>query len=161
MGMPDVRRLRKGDGLDGLIRLSREFFEEYSAYHEEFFRIGTLRDSDIIDYFSSFVDRDDRAAFVASSDGKETGYITVLVQTQPAYWSVGRVGHISGLMVGRESRRKGIATRLLEEAGAFFAEHGIGHYTVSTAVANRQALEFYAGHGLEPLQTVLLGTIRR
>ena len=56
---------------------------------------------------------------------------------------------------------KDIATRLLEEAGAFFTEQGIEYFTVSTAVANRQVLEFYAGQGLEPLQTVLLGTVRR
>jgi len=156
-----VRRLRKNDGLEGLMRLSREFFEEYAEHHGEFFRIGTLRDSDILDYFSSFIDREDRAAFIASSGGEDVGYITVLVQTQPAYWSIGRVGHISGLMVARESRRTGVGGRLLEAALDFFAGKGLAHYTVSTAVANRQGLKFYAGHGLEPLQTVLLGRVQR
>jgi len=48
-----------------------------------------------------------------------------------------------------------------EAALDFFAGKGLAHYTVSTAVANRQGLKFYAGHGLEPLQTVLLGRVQR
>jgi ribosomal protein S18 acetylase RimI-like enzyme len=155
--MIDIRRLQASDDIGALVALSRAFFAEYEAHHQEFFRIDTLNDEDVDGYFSTFVDQDDRAAFIAVRDGEIVGYISVYVQEQSPYWSVKRVGHISGLMVRQDARREGIGTRLVERARDFFREQGVKYCTVYTAVANAQALAFYRNQGLEPLYSHLLG----
>lgn len=154
-----VRRLHGEQDFDELCGLSRVFFAEYEAHHGEFFKLDRLADGDVRAYFASFLDRDDRAAFVAVQDGRIAAYITLYVQEQPSYWRVRRVGHISGLMVEPESRRLGIASQLLVEAQRFFAAQGIEYYTVYTAVANDGAIGFYRARGLEPLYVHLLGQV--
>ena len=155
-----VRRLQKGEGAQDLVALSRAFFAEYEAHHEVFFRIDSLSDEGILAYFSSFLEREDRAAFVALWQGRIVGYITALVEVQPPYWQIKRVGHISGLMVQEEARRLGIGGRLLDAASDFFREQGVKYYTVYTAVENRGAIEFYRSHGLAPLHSHFLGQTR-
>lgn len=157
--MVDVRRLKKGDDLGDLGPLSRAFFAEYEAHHADLFRLDTLNDEDIVAYFSRFLEKDSRAAFVARRDGRILGYVTVKIQTQPAYWEVRRVGHISGLMVDREVRREGIGTRLLERARRYFREQGVTYYTVYTAVGNEGAIAFYRARGMEPLYSHLVGEV--
>ncbi|MFZ1947008.1 MAG: GNAT family N-acetyltransferase [bacterium] len=154
-----IRRLRKGDDLGEMVDLSRAFFEEYQKHHEEIFRIGALRDCDIIGYFSRFVGKREHAAFVAVVGGRIVGYITVCVEREPGYWAVARMGHISGLMVRREERRGGIGTGLLGAARAYFRDQGVKYYTVYTAVKNRAGVQFYRGCGLKPLHTHLVGEL--
>jgi ribosomal protein S18 acetylase RimI-like enzyme len=155
-----VRRLQKGDHIQELVALSRDFFAEYEAHHEAFFRIDSLSDEGIVGYFSSFLDGDDRAAFVALQQGCLVGYIAVLVEAQPTHWQVKRVGHISGLMVRQDARRSGVGSQLLAQARDYFREQGVRYYTVYTAVENRGAIEFYRAQGLAPLHAHFLGEIR-
>lgn len=151
--------MQRSDDFRDLIILSRAFFMEYARYHEELFRIGIVRDEEIIDYFTRFLEKDDHAAFIALRGSEIVGYITVCIQTQPNFWEVRRIGHISGLMVRREDRRKGIGMQLLEHARAYFRERGVKYYTVYTATANSAGIEFYKDRGLEPLQSCLVGVV--
>jgi ribosomal protein S18 acetylase RimI-like enzyme len=154
-----IRRLHEGDNFTDLVLLSKAFFLEYAGCHRAFFELDCLNDKDIEAYFSSFVGDDDRVAFVAIEENRIVGYITVYVQRQPSYWKVKRVGHISGLMVGQEHRRSGVATQLLTEAKLFFAEHGVRYFTVYTAVENKSGVAFYQAQGMEALHTNFLGRI--
>mgnify|MGYP001036288281 CR=1 FL=1 len=154
--MVDVRGLKKDDPGD-LILLSRAFFEEYEGYDVDFFRLDTLTDEEIVAYFLGFLEKDDHAAFVADREGRIVGCIAVNVQTQPAYWEIRRVGHISGLMVEQEVRREGIGTQLFERARRYFQEQGVRYYTVYTAVRNEGAIAFYEARGMEPLYSHLVG----
>ena len=72
--------------------------------------------SDVISYFSSFCGQDSRKAFIAVDAGRTVGYITVYVNEREDYWQITRIGEISGLMVKKEYRHRGIAEKLLEEA---------------------------------------------
>jgi ribosomal protein S18 acetylase RimI-like enzyme len=154
--MTTIRRLRKEDSFDDLIELSRQFFEEYEVYHDEFFEIDQLNDDDIVGYFSRFLDKDDQAAFVAIADEKMIGYITAYVQSQPDFWKVKRVGVISGLMVRKDCRRAGIGGRLFGEATTFFKEKGTKYFTVFTAAGNETALEFYRQNHMAPLYVTMI-----
>jgi ribosomal protein S18 acetylase RimI-like enzyme len=157
--MIEIRRLREDDGLEDLISLSREFFEEYESHHQDFFKIDSLSEGDIVDYFSRSMDSEDGEAFIALAGGRIVGYITVYVRTQPGFWKIKKVGGISGLMVQQAYRRRGIAGQLLARARAFFQERGVRYFTVYTAVANRSALAFYEQSGLLPLYTTMMGEI--
>ena len=157
--MTEIRSLRKDDKLDDLISLSREFFEEYESHHGDFFKIDSLSDSDIVDYFSHWMDNDDGETFIALTEGRIVGYITVYVRTQPSYWKIKKVGGISGLMVQKAYRRRGIAGQLLAEAKAFFENKSATYFTVYTAVGNRGAIAFYERSELVPLYTTMMGEV--
>ncbi len=157
--MTEIRSLRKDDNLNDLISLSREFFEEYESHHENFFKIDRLSDSDIVDYFSQWIDDEDGETFIALTGGRIVGYITVYVRTRPIYWKIKKVGDISGLMVQKAYRRRGIAGQLLAKARAFFEKKAVRYFTVYTAIGNRGALEFYERSGLLPLYTTMMGVV--
>jgi len=157
--MTEIRSLREDDKLNDLISLSREFFKEYESLHEDFFKIDRLSDSDIVDYFSQWINNEDGETFIALTGGRIVGYITVYVRTQPSYWKIKKVGLISGLMVQKAYRRRGIAGQLLVKARAFFEKKAVRYFTVYTAVGNRGALEFYERSGLLPLYTTMMGEI--
>jgi GNAT superfamily N-acetyltransferase len=156
--MITIEKLQSGDSLRDLIELSRAFFTEYEGHHPEFFKIEGLRDDDIVDYFSRTLDSTSGTTFVARCQGRIIGYLTAFVREQPSFYQVKQVGAISGLMVHKDHRRKGIATRLLAETIAFFRDHGIEHFIAYTATANVVALEFYARQGMAPLHTTLIGS---
>ena len=128
-----IRRLKRNDDITDLVLLSKAFFPEYASCRRAFFELDYLNDEDIKTYFSSFVGDDDHVAFVAIEENRIIGYITVYIQRQPSYWKVKHVGHISGLMVGQEHRRSGIATQLLAEAKLFLAEHGVTYFSIHSS----------------------------
>ena len=157
--MTIIRRLQPDTNFDDLIALSKAFFEEYEAHHEDFFKIDVLQDADIVRYFSKTLDTDNAATFVAIQDGRIVGYITVFIKEQPGYWKVKRVGDISGLMVYKDYRRRGIASQLLAEATTFIRTQGVRYFTVYTAATNQTAIAFYKHNGMNPLYVTLLGEI--
>ena len=159
--MIEIRSLKKDDKLDDLIVLSREFFGEYESHHQDFFAIDDLRDGDIIAYFSRWMDDDDGETFIALAEGRIVGYITIYVHAQPNFYKIKKVGAISGLMVQKAYRQRGIAGQLLAQARAFFEKKGVTYFTVYTAVENRAAITFYERSGLSPLYTTMMGEITR
>jgi len=152
-----IRELRREDDLHDIITLSRDFFQEYEAYHQDFFKIDQLSDSDIVNYFSRWIENENGKAFIALAEDRLVGYITVYVHEQAPYWKVKKVGDISGLMVHRDHRRRGIANQLLAHARAFFAKHGVRYFTLFTATENKAGIAFYERNGLIHLHTTMLG----
>jgi ribosomal protein S18 acetylase RimI-like enzyme len=152
-------QLTPDNDLDHLISISRDFFEEYAAHHMDFFQIDVLTAQDIHDYFSRFIGTEDGAAIIAIADREIVGYITVLLRRQASFWEVKRVGAISGLMVSRDHRRRGIATALLAQAIGFFRRRGVKYFTTYTAVANEAAVGFYERNGMAPLHTTFIGEV--
>lgn len=159
--MIDIRSLNKDDKFDDLILLSREFFDEYETHHKDFFKIDNLKDEHIVGYFTFFRNSEFREAFIAVDDAQIVGYITVYVKEQADYWQVKRVGEISGLMVRKDYRRRGIASRLFVAAKEFFVSQGLKYYTVYTAVENQGAIDFYQQNGLAPLYSTMIGEIQQ
>ena len=152
-----IRALCREDDFHDLITLSRDFFQEYEAYHEDFFQIEQLKDSQIVDYFSRWLEDEDGKTFIALAEDRIVGYITVYVREQAPFWNVKKVGEISGLMVHKDYRRRGIASQLLACARAFFAERAVRYFTLFTAVENRAGIAFYERNGLTSLHTTMIG----
>jgi ribosomal protein S18 acetylase RimI-like enzyme len=155
-----VRRLRKYDGLRGLIPLSRQFFREYSAHHRDLFGIVRLQEKHVADYFSKFTTSDDAAAFVAYAGNRAIGYVTVLVRSQPPFSRVRKVGAVSGMMVAKPFRRLGVALKLWSRVNRFLRQRRVKYFTVYTAVTNAPALLFYRHVGMAPFQLTMVGTAR-
>lgn len=157
--MIDILPLNSDRSWSDLLSLSREFFAEYEVHHPDFFKIADLKDEHITSYFASFCGNESRAAFIAVDGGRIVGYISVNVKEQPEYWQVEKVGEISGLMVSRDYRRRGVARKLLGKAVEFFKSHCVKYYTVYTAVENQAGVDFYAACSLTPLYTTMIGKI--
>lgn len=155
--MIQIRALQPGNDFQDLIALSRDFFQEYEAFHEDFFKIGQLDDCHIIHYFSRWLDDEHGVTYLALAENRIVGYVTVYVREQTPFWKIKKVGDISGLMVHKDYCRRGIASQLLDHARAFFARHGVRYFTLFTAVQNKAAIAFYERNGLTHLHTTMIG----
>jgi ribosomal protein S18 acetylase RimI-like enzyme len=136
-----------------------DFFAEYEQYHGEFFDTGTLKDADLSARFLRSMESENSATFIALLDENVVGYISITIREQPQFYKIKKIGAISGLMVAKGYRRKGIATRLLAQAKVYFMQRGIQYYTVYTATANQGAVRFYEQNGLAVLHTIFIGEL--
>lgn len=152
-----IRELRPDDDLDAVLSLCKDFFAEYEGHHSAFFDLDALSDGDISGRFLESLESDSSATIIALVGDEIVGYASVAVRDQPRFYKVKRVGAISGLMVAKVHRRRGVATRLLAEARDYFQRRGIRYFTVYTAAANEAAVRFYLHNGLTALHTSFLG----
>ncbi len=157
--MITIRELQIKDDLSLVLKLCKDFFAEYSEHHDDFFDTDNLTDADISTRFLTSLKFGDSATYVAINDGNIVGYSFVAIKEQPSLYKIKKVGSISGLMVQKDQRNKGIATQLLEEAKSFFNAYGVKYYTVFTAVTNDVALKLYKRLGMKPLTSTLIGEI--
>lgn len=155
--MISIRELRPEDDLAAVLTLCKDFFAEYQQHHDEFFDTDNLSDADISARFLQSMESDSSATIIALVDDAIVGYASVAIREQPRFYKIKKVGAISGLMVARDHRRKGIATRLFAEAKAYFQRNRIKYFTVYTAVANRAAIKFYEQNSMAALHTTLVG----
>jgi len=69
-----IRRFKHNEDLSDLVVLSKAFFKEYEEHHEELFKVGRLRKSDIIAFFNLPDYRGSKGAtFVAVDKGRIVG----------------------------------------------------------------------------------------
>ncbi|MCK4412386.1 MAG: GNAT family N-acetyltransferase [Candidatus Eisenbacteria sp.] len=155
--MISIRELRPEDDLAAVLTLCKDFLAEYEGHHREFFDTGNLSDADISGRFLQSMESDSSATIIALVDDAIVGYASLAVREQPRFYRIKKVGVISGLMVANDHRRKGIATRLLAAAEAYFQRKAIGYFTAYTAVANHAAIEFYEHNGMGALHTTFIG----
>jgi ribosomal protein S18 acetylase RimI-like enzyme len=156
-GMIEICKLTNSDDFTALHSVSREFFNEYVAYHQDFFKIDLLSDDDIAAYFCPFCDDNTRQAFIAVEGERKVGYITCYGKDQASYWSIKKVGEISGSMIDPAFRNRGIGQSLLASARKFFSSQGIRYFTLYTSAASKMALEFNAENNMKPLYATLIG----
>jgi len=154
-----IRELQPEDNLAAVLTLCKGFFAEYEVHHKDFFDTYNLSDADISGRFLQSMESNSNATIIALVDDVIVGYASVTVKNQPDFYKVKRVGAISCLMVAKEHRCKGIATRLFAEARTFFLRNGIKYFTVFTAVANQVAFKFYERNGMEALHSTFIGEI--
>jgi len=89
----------------------------------------------------AFLMRDDAFALVAESRGAVVGAALCL------YSESRSEGRIASVAVLKGYRRKGVATRLLRESEAAFAERGARTFGLEVDVANDPAIALYLKHG--------------
>ena len=157
--MISIRELRPEDDLAAVLTLCKDFFAEYEDHHKEFFDTDSLGDADISGRFLQSMESDTSATIVALVDDAIVGYASVALREQPRFYRIKKVGAISGLMVAKDHRRKGIATRLLADAKTYFQRNGIKYFTVYTATANQASIKFYEQNGMTALHTTFIGEV--
>jgi ribosomal protein S18 acetylase RimI-like enzyme len=155
--MITIRELRPDDDLAAVLGLCKVFFDEYESFHEDFFNTDNLSDDDISGRFLESLTSDSSATIIALDDDRVVGYALIAVREQPRFYKVKKVGAVSGLMVAKSHRRRGIASLLLKEVKAFFHRQGVRYFTLYTSVVNEGAIEFYKRNGLTALHASFIG----
>jgi ribosomal protein S18 acetylase RimI-like enzyme len=154
-----IRKLTSDDDLSELILLSKQFFLEYED-HNETFKIESLGDNPIKRFFVNSLGNKNSNILIAVENNKIIAYISFNIKIRFGFFRVKRIGEISGLMVHKEYRRKGIAKQLLEKAIEWFKSNSLNYYVLETSSKNEGAIEFYTSLGLKPLRTQLIGKIK-
>ena len=157
--MIEIRKLQENDDTSDLILLSREFFEEYKSYRTDCPFIESFIESDILTYFSKFLKSAEKTVFIARDNSRIIGYITLCLSCQPFFWKIRKVGSISGIVVKKELRHRGIGKRLFEAAVAYFGSMQVSYFTVYTTDKNARSIEFYEHNGMKPLCCNYIGKI--
>jgi ribosomal protein S18 acetylase RimI-like enzyme len=149
MSQISVRRAVPDD-LDALAAL----FVELDAHHtrlrpDEFLQLdGPARPPAMI---MAFMHDGDGVVFVAQDQlsGSIVGLAHVYKRVfPPSVVAPGRViGELDSLVVFANSRRRGVATRLVEEAGRWSDEQGFGALELNVREFNGSALAFYQALG--------------
>ncbi len=157
--MITIRELNLEDDLNAVLKLCKDFFDEYEDHHEEFFDTDNLCDDDISGRFLESLESDANATIVALKDEKIIGYASIAVSEQPRFYKIKKVGSISALMVAKGFRRKGVASLLIEKSKEFFKSKEIKYFTLYTSHANVTAIKLYKKIGLEKLHESFLGEV--
>jgi len=147
-----IRRAELGDVLQ-LVEMNALVQEAHVAAEPGVFRPG-LPDA-VAAWFAAGLDSGSVRAWVAVGAAELAGYVTVLVQERDehvfcyarAWWEVDQ------LCVRPESRRRGVARRLLQAVAAEVEQADAGQLQLSTWSFNASALEAWRHLGFVPQTT--------
>lgn len=95
--------------------------------------------------------RDDGFLSIAEVGGAPAGFCLGWIAKNPAIYRISEVGFISEIAVTQARRRCGVGRALVALARAWFREHNVEEFQLSTAVWNREAQAFWKAVGGEPL----------
>jgi GNAT superfamily N-acetyltransferase len=94
---------------------------------------------------------------VASRAGVPVGFVAGRTRNVPPYLGGGQAGFIGEVFTAPEARGCGVATRMLEEAGKWFAAQGVQRLELQVIPGNAGAIQLYRRLGWreELIQMVL------
>lgn len=84
---------------------------------------------------------------VADIDGEVAGMVAV--SAGPRFAGTGRYGHLSGLAVATNHRRRGVGTSLLKAAEGYVYGWGCDRLELTSSRSREAAHDFYRRHGYE------------
>lgn len=139
-----VRRARTED-LEILVRLWREMWEVHAPLDPRF-EITAAADLVMGKWFEETLENDRAALFVAEEEpDTPLGYCHAMILENPPVVPRQYYGYVSELAV--RSRRRGIGTRLLDAAHAWFREKNLSYVEVNVSVRNAVAGRFWRKQG--------------
>ncbi len=148
--------IREADGkyLDQLADMTVRFYR----FNEEFDPAYSTRD-DIAnvakDYIQESLQRDDVIILVALWNEEPAGFVRAEIRTHRLIKN-GKYGALVELYVKPRYRRKGIASKLLEEAKRKLGEKGVVHVAAQFPAMNAIAERFYRKHGFRPWTQIFI-----
>lgn len=139
-----LRRARAED-VEAVVRLWREMWE-YHAPLDPRFEISPAADLVMEKWIEESLLGQRSALFVAEeTPGAPVGYCHAMILENPPVVPAQFYGYVSEIAVRR--RRKGVGTRLLEAAHAWFREKGLPYAEVNVSVKNAAARGFWRKQG--------------
>ena len=144
-GETTIRRAKSRD-MAFIAEIWLKLAEEMAALDE---RVATRPEAEILwAKWSGARLRDESSCIlVAEVDGNVVGYLLGHVDEAQPIYQKRRHALISDLYVQSDHRRQGLATKLVEEAFAFFREKEVDHVRMNVLKANEAAHAFWEKQG--------------
>lgn len=98
---------------------------------------------------SDFLQKPNRAFFVAELDQGIHGFMQVHLSTKPPVFEKTKKGVISDVYVSQEYRKKGVGKKLIEESFKWFKEQNVDFIDLHVARQNPGAKEFWEKCGFD------------
>ncbi len=143
---------------DCLYELSIAYFNEYGG-HDKTSKIASLNKEHIENYFSAFINRQDRQTSIARINSAIVGYITYYEKQRQCFYEIASIGEISGLYVSEEYRNNGIGKKLIENAIKFFRSRRIQYYSLLISVNDTKGIEYFKKNGMYTNNIIMHGEI--
>jgi ribosomal protein S18 acetylase RimI-like enzyme len=143
----NIRKARRSD-LPALGRLGAMLMRTHYAFDQRrFLPAGDSAESGYGSFLGSRLDSPDDCVFVADQNGAVTGYVWAALE--PMSWKElrGPAGFIHDVAVAEESRRAGIAAKLMEAALAWMRERGAPRAILWSAAPNDAARSLFRNLG--------------
>jgi len=128
------------------------------AYHESLdpaFRMRPDAGDEIRELLRATVRDPHSALLVCDDEGDLQGLCIVRIDRAPPILEETRRGEITDLGVRESARRRGIGTRLVDEALAWLGEAGVARVQVQVAAPNAAAQAFWRARGFQNFMDVL------
>ena len=142
-----VRKAERRD-LQSLGRLGVMLMQtHYDFDRKRFLAPGRGSETGYASFLGSMLDSAEDCVFVAEVDGVVTGY--VFAALEPLSWKElrGPAGFIHDIAVAEESRKAGVAKKLMTAAIDWLREHGAPRVIVWTAASNETARTMFRRSG--------------
>ena len=97
--------------------------------------------------FRKFVYSPDKVIYFAEEDGKIMGFIEGSIQNYGSYFRHPKNGHIEGMVVRKEKRKKGVSSLLKEELFKWFKSKKLKYIGLDVMETNKYAQEVYKKWG--------------
>ena len=107
-------------------------------------------------YVIKIHDEDENQIFVAEVDGVLVGYVLLLKQGEYPLTTSTSWASINELYVHSSYRRRGIGTRLVEQALKYLKSKGVSHVLINAKVWNQAATNLYRKLGFRNLSLGML-----
>jgi ribosomal protein S18 acetylase RimI-like enzyme len=142
---PLVLRRARTEDLDHLVRLWREMWEFHVPFDPRF-EVTAAADLVMGKWFEETLQSERAVLFVAEeSPGSVIGYCHAMILENPPVVPHPYYGYVSEIAV--RDRRRGVGTRLLEAAHAWFREKNLSYSEVNVSVRNAVAGRFWRKQG--------------
>lgn len=133
-----------------------ELLAELFAHHDGHPRFALAPEAgDLGSLLRDYLDHPDGRVFVAETDGRLVGLVSVAIARRSAHFAEQARGHIDHLVVRPEARRAGVGRSLAEQALAWLGDHGVARVELQVDPANREGRAFWAALGFEPAMDLL------
>ena len=145
--MIEIRAARPDD-IDGLVDLWKELAKTHERLDSRFKLVEKAEDI-WRKHILSVISNQDCRVLVAVEAGALVGYINGVIGSMSPIFLQRAHGNIDDLYVAKTHRRRGIATKLLEELLGWFCSRGITRYQTSFSVRNPEAEAFWRSAGFQ------------
>jgi ribosomal protein S18 acetylase RimI-like enzyme len=136
-------RKAKEEDLKEYLKLKAEESKEYKIIIGEEIKIPPI--NKLTKEFNEFVESPNLIIFVVEENKKLIAYINSKIHK--SFWS--KRGYIDDLFVLKTYRKKGVATKLINEFIKFLEDKKINELQLSVSIKNKKAIELYEKLGFE------------
>jgi GNAT superfamily N-acetyltransferase len=101
------------------------------------------------EWMAEALGEEERAVLVAEVDGRVVGFAHAMIRGGPPVVVPRRTGFVTDMVVAADQRRNGVGRGLFAAVEAWCRERGADDVTLTTAVRNEAALDFWRAMGFE------------